>query len=428
VNLANGLIEPADPGVGPSVPPGDRRRLQRPALVLSTLLLTFWAAACGTTASGPAPAPQLTGRALGSAFVAVDGTGFPTSTAAVVTGVTPQGPTTVDVTTDRAGALTTSIPVPDGYQGPLDLKVTVGAASAATTVTAGAGAGEEPADDAGARPLGDVTCTKTAGVDSPPSVTPGDVVCLTGELSSRLTLNKGGTPQSPVTYSGGGSATVQGIDVTADNVIVEGFTSKDASNMGARLQGDHITFRDNTISHPVYDGDDTDGMRFFGDDITILHNTISDVSDGSNCGEDGCGDGPHPDCMQTYYSDNYPTSSNVTIEGNRCENAAAQCVIAEGPQLPDEGVNGAGASTDWTVFDNYCNTGAAQAMQFKDVTNVTVADNFFDGRNNKAIALSDGSTGAHVGGNKLGPKTAKMITFDDDTVSTGYVGPKPDPT
>ena len=76
--------------------------------------------------------------------------------------------------------------------------------------------------------------------------------------------------------------------------------------MGARLQGDNITFQDNTITHPVFGGDDTDGMRFFGDDITILHNTISDVSDGSDCNDDGCGDGPHPDCMQTFYSDQLP--------------------------------------------------------------------------------------------------------------------------
>jgi hypothetical protein len=26
------------------------------------------------------------------------------------------------------------------------------------------------------------------------------------------------------------------------------------------------------------------------------------------------------------------------IEGNRCEKAAAQCLMAEGPMLPDEGV------------------------------------------------------------------------------------------
>jgi hypothetical protein len=392
-------------------------------LGLCLLLLALWVTACG---SGPASVPQVTGRPLGDSFVAVEAHGFPVVSKASVTGTTPQGATTVDVTTDTVGRLTASVPVPDGYQGPLDVKVTVGGTAATTTVTADAGPGEEPADDAGVRPLADVKCTTTADVNSPPSASPGAVICLTGDSSQRLTISRGGTLQSPVTYSGGGNATVQGIDVTADNVIVEGFTSKDAKSMGARLQGDNITFRDNTITHPVNDGDDTDGMRFFGDGITILHNTISDVSDGSDCDNEGCGNGPHPDCMQTFYSDTYPTSSNITIEGNRCEKTAAQCLIAEGPQIPDEGVNGPGASTGWTFYDNYCETGAAQAVQFKNVTDVTIADNFFDGKNNKAIALSDGSVGAHVGGNKLGPDTPKLITFDDDTVAAGYLGPKPD--
>ena len=415
-------IEEAAPGAVRT--PGRPRGRRRPALGLCLLLLAIWATACGT--SGPTPAPQVTGRLLGDTFVAVEALGFPVVSKASVTGTTPQGATTVDATTDTIGRLTASVPVPDGYQGPLDVKVTVGGTAATTTVTAGAGPGEEPADDAGVRPLADVQCTTTADVNSPPSAGPGTVVCLTGDSSERLTIDHGGTSRSPVTYSGGGDATVQGIDVTADNVIVQGFTSKDANNMGARLQGDNITFRDNTITHPVYDGDDTDGMRFFGNDITILHNTISDVSDGSDCDNEGCGNGPHPDCMQTFYSDTYPTSSNITIEGNRCEKAAAQCLIAEGPQIPDEGVNGPGASTGWTFYDNYCDTGAAQAVQFKNVTNVTIADNFFDGKNNKAISLSDGSVGAHVGGNKLGPDTAKLITFDDETVSAGYIGPKPD--
>jgi hypothetical protein len=274
--------------------------------------------------------------------------------------------------------------------------------------------------------LSGVACTTTADVGSVPSASPGDVLCLTGDLSSRLTISAGGTPGNPVTYSGGGNTTVEGIDVTADHVVVEGFESKDAKNMGAKLQGNDITFRDNTIKHPVYDGDDTDGMRFFGDGITILHNTITDVSDGSDCGDDGCGDGPHPDCMQTFYSQQYPTSSDVTIEGNRCENVAAQCLIAEGPVLPDEGINGPGQSADWTFYDNYCSTGAAQAVQLKDVKNVTIADNSFDGSNNKAIALDNASTGAHVGGNMLGRKTPKLITFDDGDESPGYIGPTPD--
>jgi hypothetical protein len=424
VTCVNRDIEEAAP-VPVRMPRHTRPGLRAPALGVCLLLLAILATACGTP-SAPAPVPQVTGRPLGSSFVAVEALGFPSSSKAAVAGTTPQGATTVEGTTDQAGRLNASVPVPAGYQGPLDVKVTVGGAAATTTVTAGAAAGGTPAGDAGVRPLGDITCTTTSDVSSPPSASPGEVVCLTGELSARLTIDHGGTPQSPVIYSGGGDTKVEGIDVTTDNVIVEGFISEDASNMGARLLGDNITFRDNTITHPVYGGDDTDGMRFFGDNITILHNTISDVSDGSDCGDEGCGDGPHPDCMQTYYSDNYPTSSNITIEGNRCENAAAQCLIAEGPQIPDEGVNGPGASTGWTFFNNYCDTGAAQAVQFKNVTDVTIADNFFDGKNNKAISLSDGSIGAHVGGNKLGEKTPKLITFDDGTVAAGYIGPQPD--
>jgi hypothetical protein len=40
--------------------------------------------------------------------------------------------------------------------------------------------------------------------------------------------------------------------------------------------------------------------------------------------------------------------------------------------------------------------------------------------------LASASTGAHVGGNKLGPKTPKLITFDDGAEAPGYVGPTPD--
>jgi hypothetical protein len=393
------------------------------ALALVVGLLVIGVSGCATSA--PPPPVQLAGRALGSSFVAVTGTGFPVNTAAQVTGTTPQGTTTVAVTTDQYGGLGTSVEVPKDYRGPLEVKATVGSSSATTTVDAG-GQGSEPGSDAGARKPADVTCSSTSDVTDIPSASPGDVVCLKGESDGRVTISHGGTPNAPVTYNGGGETEVQGIDVVADDVIVEGFVSKDASNMGARLQGNRITFRDNTIDHPVNGGDDTDGMRFFGNDITIDHNTIEDVSDGSHCDDNGCGDGPHPDCMQTYYSDQYPTSSNVTIESNRCTGIAAQCLIGEGPQLPAEGVNGPGQSANWIYYDNYCESSAAQAVQLKDIENATIASNQFAGRNNKAIALSDGSTGTHVGGNVLGPKIPKLITFDDPTVAAGYVGPTPD--
>ena len=395
--------------------------------VLAALVLALGLSACGTTPTAPpAPTgpPQLAGRPLGDTFVAVSGSGFPASAATSVTGTTPQGATTFTVTTDASGQFGASFPVPDGYRGPLDVRATAG--SAAATAQVDAGAGGQGVEEPGVRPLKDVRCTAEADVDDAPSASPGDTVCLTGRSDQRLKITTGGQPGAPVTYSGGGDATVAGIEVTADHVVVEGFVAKDARSAGARLQGNDITFRDNRIDHPVNDGDDTDGMRFFGDDITILHNTITDVSDGSDCGDDGCGDGPHPDCMQSFYSNTYPTSSHVLIEGNRCDDIAAQCLIGEGPQLPSEGVNGPGASTDWTFYNNYCNTQAAQSVLFKNVTNTTIVGNRFDGRNNKAIVLDYASTGAHVGGNELGPKTPKMITFDDDESAEGYIGPKPD--
>ncbi len=388
-------------------------------------------AACGGRTPAP-PAggqdltPQLTARALGPTFVGVGGSGFTALSPAAVTGTTAQGSTTVNALTDNGGRLNTSVPVPDGFQGSMSVRVTVGSAVATATVTAGAGSGQKPAADAGVRPLPSVDCTVNADIGAIPDVGPGDVVCLHGDSSSRLTISAGGTAAAPITYSGGGDATVRGIDVVANNVVVEGFTSRDGESMGALLEGDNITFRDNTITHPVYRGDDTDGMRFYGDAITIVHNTITDVNDGSQCDENGCGDGPHPDCFQTFYSDTYPTSSDVTVEGNRCEDAASQCLIGEGPVIPGEGVNGPGTSVGWTFFDNYCHVGAVQAVQLKDVKNATIVGNAFDGSNNKAIALSDASTGAHVGGNALSSKIGKLITFDDGKEAPGYIGPTPD--
>ncbi|HEY0811937.1 MAG TPA: hypothetical protein VGE11_01545 [Pseudonocardia sp.] len=362
---------------------------------------------------------------MGNTFVGVGGSGFSVSSPAVVTGTTPKGTMTVNAMTDNGGRVNTSIPVPAGFQGPMNVRVNVGPVSATATATAGAPLSADPASDAGVRPLTGVKCSVTADVDQIPDTGPGDVVCLTGNSSSRLVIKEGGTAQAPIVYSGGGSSTVRGIDVAADNVVVEGFTSTDAASMGASLRGNNVTFQNNTIKHPVNAGDDTDGLRFWGNSIRIVHNTITDINDGADCNDDGCGNGPHPDCMQTYYNDTNPTSSDITIEGNRCENAASQCLIGEGPVLPGEGVNGPGQSVGWTFYDNYCQTGAVQSVQFKDVKNVTVVDNFFDGGNNKAISLAFASTGAHVGGNKLSPRIGKLITFDDGDEAPGYIGPTP---
>jgi hypothetical protein len=65
------------------------------------------------------------------------------------------------------------------------------------------------------------------------SAQPGDVVvCLDAAKTKRLKITKGGTPDKPVTYSGAGQE-VGGIEVEADNVIVDGYTIP--SKEGSRL-------------------------------------------------------------------------------------------------------------------------------------------------------------------------------------------------
>jgi hypothetical protein len=290
-------------------------------------------------------------------------------------------------------------------------------------VTSSSRAGISP--EPGAGEPQPVACGVHADIGSVPAIGPGRVACLSGRSDQPLVITKGGTVESPVIYSGGGTATVRGIRVEASNVIVQGFVSTNADAMGAKLLGSNIVFQDNVIDHPVYKGDDTDGIHFYGDHIQIVHNTISDISDGSHCAEDGCGDGPHPDCLQTWYSNNYPTSSDIIIEGNRCEKAAAQCLMAEGPVLPDEGVHGPGQSANWIFNNNYCDDGANQALMIKDIKNLTITNNDFQGANRKAIALAAGSTGAHVSGNRVNPRIGKLITFDDPDAADGYVGPPP---
>jgi hypothetical protein len=101
---------------------------------------------------------------------------------------------------------------------------------------------------------------------------------------------------------------------------------------------------------------------------------------------------------------------------------AAQCLMAEGPVLPGEHVDLPGQSSTWLFDGNYCDDGANQALMIKDIKNLSVTNNDFEGTNHKAIALADASTGAHVSGNHLNPRIGTLLTFDDDASSRGYTG------
>ncbi|MGH3588596.1 MAG: right-handed parallel beta-helix repeat-containing protein, partial [Pseudonocardia sp.] len=195
---------------------------------------------------------------------------------------------------------------------------------------------------------------------------PGDTVCFSGELDEPLEITVGGTDGAPVTYRGNG-AVVPGIRVEADNVVVEGFVSSGADSTGIWAQGRNVTLLNNQITEVEYDGEDVDGIRFFGDGAKIIGNRVFEL-EGSEDIEDS-----HVDCIQTFATSG-PGSSDVVIQGNRCEEIRAQCLMAEGPN--DEGGSGEGVSRNWVFDGNYCDSHAdAQSVALEDIQDVTITNN-----------------------------------------------------
>jgi hypothetical protein len=250
--------------------------------------------------------------------------------------------------------------------------------------------------------------------DDPPA--PGDVVCFSGELDEPLEITAGGIEGAPVTYRGDGTV-VPGIRVEADNVIVEGFVSSGADSTGIVANGENITLQNNEVTQVEYTGDDVDAIRFFGDGARILNNRVHDLE--GNDVEDS-----HVDCIQTFAVSG-PGSSDVVIQGNRCEDIRAQCLMAEGPN--DEGGSGQGESRNWLFDGNYCDTYAeAQSVALEDVQDVTISNNEMVGEANKAFALGARSTGVVVRDNRIGPGYGREVEFDDPSAAQGYQGPPAD--
>jgi hypothetical protein len=244
---------------------------------------------------------------------------------------------------------------------------------------------------------------------------PGDVICFRGELDEPLSISVGGTPEAPIVYSGDGSTRVPGITVDADNVVVQGFVSHEADSTGIWARGENVTVADNLVTGVRYTDDDVDGIRFFGDGFKVLHNTIRDLEGTSEIGDS------HVDCMQTYAT-SQPGSSDVLIQGNRCEGIRAQCLMAEGPN--DDGGSGEGVSRNWLFDRNYCDAyAAAQSVALEDIQNVTISNNHMAGKGNKAFALGKDSTGTVVRGNSIGPGYGREVGFDHPSAQDGYEGP-----
>jgi hypothetical protein len=246
---------------------------------------------------------------------------------------------------------------------------------------------------------------------------PGDVICL-DDMDSPLKITVGGTPDAPVTYSGNGKTTVPGIHAEADNIVIQGFVSEGAEDTGIWAAGQNVTIQDNTVTQVMHTDNDLDAIRFFGDGARVLHNRVHDLE--GNDPEDS-----HVDCMQSFATSR-PGSSNVVIQGNRCEGIRAQCLMAEGPNVKDG--SGDGVSRNWLFEGNYCDANAkAQSVSIQDIQNVRISRNQFAGKASKAIALGQNSTGVVVtDDNKLGSDYKRLVGFDDSSARTGYQGPPAD--
>lgn len=244
---------------------------------------------------------------------------------------------------------------------------------------------------------------------------PGDVVCIRAiGKTERLEITTGGTADRPLTYAGRGQR-IGGLDIHADNVVVDGYTMNRPSAPGIEIHGNNITVRNTTVTAPH--GGDGDGLRFFGDHIKILHNIISDTDNST---------GAHADCMQTFATDDEDVASqHVLIDGNRCARVDNMCLMAEGPNSEAGDGSGAGVSRDWTFRDNYCQTReASQTLMIDDVQHVTVTGNTWAAGPDHAIGLQNHATHAHISANTLDPSIPCEVGIDDSS-REGYQGPRP---
>jgi hypothetical protein len=252
---------------------------------------------------------------------------------------------------------------------------------------------------------------------------PGDIVCVgAGDHNDeRVAVTRSGTAKAPIRIRALGDVRMAGFVVKANHVAIEGFTVSNRSlgedqegrAMGIYLSGTGLKAIGNTVIDTASDGigcdayppsctdvliarntvrgvdgtgivvagrrilvegndvsrsvvinsSDADGMRFFGSEITFRGNYIHDISDrGYPEGEN-----PHTDCFQTF--DNAkPSTTNVVIENNICDNVDHQCLIATALRKQSAGIK---------FRNNICNNNGSQGVFIRNFRSIEVTNNLF---------------------------------------------------
>jgi hypothetical protein len=268
---------------------------------------------------------------------------------------------------------------------------------------------------------------------------PGQRLCILGQYmqGASLRLARSGTPQQPIQLQSDG-ATLTTLRITADNVVVEGFNTTGGD--GIKASGANITIRNNDVRGAADDGircapctnsvidnnmvrgadgtgiliegqgvttqyndvsgsvrraaSDADGIRFFGVNLRLLDNNVHDISQrGYPAGAE-----PHPDCFQTSDSGGALTYG-VVVQRNKCVNVDAQCLLATSAERRNAGV----AAGQWAIqfLDNYCQSGADQAVYLDGYPNVMVKANTFAARYTAGVLAVRGATNVRVVDNIL---------------------------
>ncbi|MGQ0774025.1 MAG: right-handed parallel beta-helix repeat-containing protein [Pseudonocardiales bacterium] len=305
--------------------------------------------------------------------------------------------------------------------------------------------------------IGDPERAKTALAQA----LPGETVCLQGNslTEAELDMVASGTPSEPITVVADG-AIVRSLDITADYVIVDGFSLFDGAGLtmkghglvarnnvlhnaaadgilcdgcfdtiiesntvqradgtGIYITGERITVRNNTVSESVLlTQGDADGIRFFGPGHRLTGNTIKNIKE-SGYGYDPRG-APHTDCFQTFNTPKNPPTYDVVIADNICTNVDVQCLIATAKEGDARGTPP--GQTAITFERNICEVNGSQAVLLENFPHVIVRDNSFSGPRYRAVQLNGGSTDSVVTGNTvLGP----LLPYEIDEQSRpGFQG------